>query len=322
MLITRLNDSVLRSGSGEPPSLPPCMRSATVRRLAGSLGVACLVLLIPGADAATPVWQGASIHYAVNGAPLPDVLRDVLAVEGLSADIGRDVKGAVNGRFDDTPGNVFTQLVEAYGLVWYFDGKAMHVATASDVRSRVIPFAPMTREAVASLLRNLDLDDARLPIKYSASTVKVAGPSKFVDAVAQAIDNAQRQTTVEPSFDEIVIRVFPLRYAQAQDIHFTVGAREQVMPGVATLLHQLMTDTWQPTAPRAPGTRAEDAASATQPAWPGSGRPAARRRRRSSAATRLRYREAGRNPRATQHRRRPAHQLGDHQRHRVDDAEL
>jgi type III secretion protein C len=107
------------------------------------------------------------MHYAVNGAPLPEVLRDVLAVEGLSADIGRDVKGAVNGRFDDTPGNVFTQLVEAYGLVWYFDGKAMHVSSASDVRSRVIPFAPMTREAVASLLRNLDLDDARLPIKYS-----------------------------------------------------------------------------------------------------------------------------------------------------------
>jgi type III secretion protein C len=146
MLITRLNDSVLRSGSGEAPSLPPCMRSATVRRLAGSLGVACLVLLIPGADAATPVWQGASIHYAVNGAPLPDVLRDVLAVEGLSADIGRDVKGAVNGRFDDTPGNVFTQLVEAYGLVWYFDGKAMHVATASDVRSgRVLASQPRSR---------------------------------------------------------------------------------------------------------------------------------------------------------------------------------
>ncbi|MFM0166929.1 type III secretion system outer membrane ring subunit SctC [Paraburkholderia sediminicola] len=266
MLITRLNDSALRRGSGEPPSLPPCMPSAAVRRLAGSLGVAWAVLLIPKVDAATPVWQGAPIHYAVNGAPLPDVLRDVLAVEGLSADIGRDVKGAVNGRFDDTPGNVFTQLVEAYGLVWYFDGKAMHVATASDVRSRVIPFAPMTREAVASLLRNLDLDDARLPIKYSATTVKVAGPSKFVDAVVQAIDNAQRQTTVEPSFDEIVIRVFPLRYAQAQDIHFTVGAREQVMPGVATLLHQLMTDTWQPTAPRAPGTRAEDARAAARSA--------------------------------------------------------
>ncbi|CAE6884771.1 type III secretion system outer membrane ring subunit SctC [Paraburkholderia domus] len=249
MLMMWRNDSIPKKG-GKALSLPPCAIRAAVRHIAGLLGVACPVLLMPMADAATPVWRGAPIHYAVNGAPLPDVLRDVLAVEGLSADIGRDVKGAVNGRFDDSPGNVFIQLVEAYGLVWYFDGKAMHVATASDVRSRVIPFAPMTREAVASLLRNLDLDDPRLPVKYSATTVKVAGPSKFVDAVTEAIDKAQRQTTVEPSFDETVIRVFPLRYAQAQDVHYSVGAQEHVVPGVASLLHRLMTDTWQATAPR------------------------------------------------------------------------
>ncbi|WP_260854532.1 type III secretion system outer membrane ring subunit SctC [Paraburkholderia sp. BCC1884] len=233
-----------------------------MRHIVVPFGVLWGLLPIPAADAATPVWHGAPVHYAVNGAPLPDVLRDVLAVEGLSADIGRDVKGVVNGRFDDTPGNVFTQLTEAYGLVWYFDGKAMHVSGAADVRSRVIPFAPMTREAVASLLRNLDLDDERLPIKYSATTVKVAGPSKFVDAVTEAIDKAQRQTTVEPWFDQTVIRVFPLRYAQAQDIRYTVGAREQVMPGVASLLRRLMADTWQPTAPRTRGddARAEDRA--------------------------------------------------------------
>ncbi|WCM20963.1 type III secretion system outer membrane ring subunit SctC [Paraburkholderia bryophila] len=226
-------------------------------------------LALPGsAYAATPAWHGMPIHYAVNGAPLPDVLRDVLAVEGLNADIGRDVKGAVNGRFDDTPGNVFTQLTEAYGLVWYFDGKAMHVTTAADVRSRVIPFAPMTREAVASLLRNLDLDDARLPIRYSATTVKVAGPSRFVDAVAEAIDQAQRQTTIAPNPEDPVIRIFPLHYAQAQDIRYTVGSQERVMPGVASLLRQLMADNWPGNAPgnasgnapcNAPRPRADDA---------------------------------------------------------------
>lgn len=226
-------------------------------QVAGQLAAAWAVLQIPAAYAVTPVWHGAPIHYAANGAPLPDMLRDVLAVEGLTADIGRDVKGVVNGRFDDTPGNVFMQLVEAYGLVWYFDGKSMHVATAAGVRSQVIPFAPMTREAVAALLRNLDLDDARLPIRYSATTAKVAGPSAFVDAVAEAIDKAQRQSTVEPSFDQTEIRIFPLRYAQAQDVHYSVGSQDQVVPGVASLLRRVMADTWQATAPRAARSRAD-----------------------------------------------------------------
>ncbi|WGS51077.1 type III secretion system outer membrane ring subunit SctC [Paraburkholderia sp. D15] len=233
--------------------LPRATRAA-MRHLAGPFGVVCVLLPLrfSTAQAATPDWHGAPMHYAVNGAALPDVLRDVLAVEGLSANIGRDVKGVVNGRFDDTPGNVFTQLTEAYGLVWYFDGRAMHVATAADVRSRVIPFAPMTREAVASLLRNLDLDDARLPIRYSATTIKVAGPSRFVDAVADAIDKAQRQATVEPGPEESTIRIFPLRYAQAQDIRYMVGTQERVLPGVASLLRQLMSDAGQGGAARAP----------------------------------------------------------------------
>ncbi|ASL42902.1 Type III secretion system outer membrane protein SpiA [Burkholderia sp. AD24] len=265
MLMMSRNYSIVRKGDGPPPWLPYAARPV-LRHLAGALGMAWALLplaslALPGsAYAATPAWHGTPIHYAVNGAPLPDVLRDVLAVEGLNADIGRDVKGAVNGRFDDTPGNVFTQLTEAYGLVWYFDGKAMHVTTAADVRSRVIPFAPMTREAVASLLRNLDLDDTRLPIRYSATTVKVAGPSRFVDAVAEAIDQAQRQTTVAPNPEDPVIRIFPLHYAQAQDIRYTVGSQERVMPGVASLLRQLMADNWPGNAPsNAPRPRADDA---------------------------------------------------------------
>jgi len=251
MLIMSRNGSPNKKGGGGPQFLPSCATGAAMFQVAGQLALAWAVFLAPEAEAATPVWHGAPIHYAANGAPLPDVLRDVLAVEGLSADIARDVKGVVNDRFDDTPGNVFMQLVEAYGLVWYFDGKAMHVATAAGVRSQVIPFAPMTREAVASLLRNLDLDDPRLPIRYSATTAKVAGPVAFVDAVAEAIDKAQRQSTAEPSFDQTEIRIFPLRYAQAQDMHYTVGSQDQVVPGVASLLRRVMMDTWQAVAPRA-----------------------------------------------------------------------
>jgi type III secretion protein C len=264
----RRNDSKIQKSGYAVATLPTRASRAVKRHIAGPLGVVWAVFLVPVADAATPVWHGAPIHYAVNGAPLPDVLRDVLAVEGMTADIGRDVKGTVNGRFDDTPGNLFIQLVEAYGLVWYFDGKAMHVATASDVRSRIIPFAPMTREAVAALLRNLDLDDARLPIKYSATTIRIAGPSKFTDAVADAIDKAQRQATVEPSFDETVIRVFPLRYAQAQDVHYTIGSQDQVVPGVASLLRRLMADTWQASAPNAPKPRDTRSARGGPPPLP------------------------------------------------------
>ncbi len=183
------------------------------------------------------------MHYFASNSQLADVLRDVASAGGLPVDIARDVKGTVNGTFDELPARVFAKLTEAYGLAWYFDGRTIHISAASDLKSRTIPFAPMTRDAVAGLLHSLDLDDTHLPLRYSDTTAKVTGPSRFVDAVADAIEKARQQTTVETPFDQTQIRVFPLRFAQAQDITYTTGNRAQTVPGVASLLRTLMGDT-------------------------------------------------------------------------------
>ncbi|SAL26808.1 type III secretion system protein [Caballeronia terrestris] len=201
------------------------------------------------------------MHYAARSSPLPDVLKDVLAAGGIAADVGRDVRGTVNGVFDETPGSLFMKLTEVYGLVWYFDGRAMHVTTAADVRSRVIPFAPMTRGTVTSLLRSLELDGPNASIRYSDTSIRVSGPSRFVDAVAEAVDKAQRQTTVDTPFDQTSIRVFPLHYAQAQDITYTINGRDQVVPGVATLLRNLMSDVYAVKQPERGNARAGRQAS-------------------------------------------------------------
>lgn len=206
------------------------------------LALLTFALLAAVAHAVEPSWQRASMHYVARNTPLADVLRDVGTAGGVPFDVAREVRGTVNGSFDEEPSSVFQSLVDAYGLAWYFDGRAIHVSAPADVRSRTIAFAPMTRESVATLLQSLALDDPHLPVRYSDTTAKVSGPSRYVDALADAISNAQAQTQISvPSMlDQTVIRVFPLRYAQAQDITYRSGNREQVLPGVATLLRNLV----------------------------------------------------------------------------------
>ncbi|MFM0556775.1 type III secretion system outer membrane ring subunit SctC [Paraburkholderia sediminicola] len=182
------------------------------------------------------------MHYFARNTPLPDVLKEVVNAGGLQLEIGRGVKGPVNGEFDEPPARVFARLVEAYGLMWYFDGHIIHVSPAADNRSRTIPFSPMTREQVVDLLSNLGLDDSHLPVRYSDTTAVVSGPSDYVEAIADAVGEAQRQVAVTPAIDDTAIRVFPLRYAQAQDITYTSGNRQQTVPGVASLLRKLMAD--------------------------------------------------------------------------------
>lgn len=204
--------------------------------------VAGCVLHACACGAAAPSWRAEAVHYLARNTPLSDVLREVANAGGLQIEVARGLKGPVNGEFDEPPSRVFARLIEAYGLVWYYDGHIIHVFPASDSHTRTIPFAPMSRDEVANLLASLELDDSHLPVRYSDTTAVVSGPGEFVDAIEEAISQAQRQTTVTPAVDETVIRVFPLRYAQAQDITYTSGNRQQTMPGVASLLRQLMAD--------------------------------------------------------------------------------
>ncbi|CAB3756859.1 type III secretion system outer membrane ring subunit SctC [Paraburkholderia solisilvae] len=194
--------------------------------------------------AGEPPWRNAPMHYFARNSQLADVLKDVASAGGLSVDIAKNVKGMVNGAFDEPPAAVFAKLTEAYGLAWYFDGRTLHVSGGSDIRTRTIPFAPMKREAVAGLLLSLDLDDPHLPVRYSDTTAKATGPSRFVDSIADAIEKARQQATIDTPFDQTQIRVFRLRYAQAQDITYTSSNRTHTIPGVASLLRKLMGDTY------------------------------------------------------------------------------
>jgi type III secretion protein C len=204
--------------------------------------VAGIVLHATAGNAVSPVWRPEAMHYFARNTPLPEVLKEAVNAGGLQLEIGRGIKGPVNGEFNEPPARVFARLVEAYGLMWYFDGHIIHVSPASDSRSRTIPFSPMTRDQVADLLSSLGLDDSHLPVRYSDTTAVVSGPSAYVEAIADAVGEAQRQVTVTPAVDDTAIRVFPLRYAQAQDITYTSGNRQQTIPGVASLLRKLMAD--------------------------------------------------------------------------------
>lgn len=238
------------------------IRSKRSRAIARGLLFTCLALQAHAVEPAEPAWRAEPMHYVARNSRLVDVLNDVAAAGGLRLDVTRTVRGTVNGVFDQSPAAVFRSLIEAWSLAWYFDGQTIHVSTANDVRSRTIAFAPLTSDEVSALLHSLDLDDAHLPLRYSSDSVKAVGPSRYIDAIADAIAQAQGQKAPpEPAFEQTQIRVFPLRYAQAQDITYRSGNNQQSIPGVASLLRKLMENT---SVPQAAAARASSSAKASR----------------------------------------------------------
>ena len=239
--------------------------SGTERRLRWM--IRCLVgmaLTAPVCLSAAPVpWRDGMVAYTSKGKPLAQVLKDILATQPFPVVIQPDVRGNVYGDFNKSARSIFSELEAAYGLTWYYDGSTMYVGSSSDNRSEVIAIAPMSGAQAMRALGDLELIEPRFPVKFSGGSVLVSGPSRYVDLVAKALDSERERVALGlsqrnmsmigalarppvsggSSNSVMEIRVFPLRYAQAQDSDRRVRgdrADHYAVPGVATLLRNLL----------------------------------------------------------------------------------
>jgi type III secretion protein C len=176
---------------------------------------------------------------------LADTLRDFCSAQGINAVLSPKVTGSVNGRFDRfSPGQFFTQMTTAYGLIWYFDGNILYIYRSDEVVSRIIKLASLSIEKLQKALDRLDITDIRYPMKHSREDgiLIVSGPGRYVELVADTasmLEQNEADTNAAQS-NRRVIRVFELKYAWADDQTFTFMDKDVTIPGVASSLRTIL----------------------------------------------------------------------------------
>lgn len=227
------------------------MPRAWIRKAAVAMAFGAAVLICAmGADAAPIPWRDAPIAYVANGKPLKQVLKDLFTTQPFPLVIHGEVKGTVNGRFDKPASRVFQDLEAAYGFVWYFDGAALHVSPSDDLRSDIIPVASLGEAQVIAMLQRLGLSEPRFPVRIAGGSAFVTGPKAYVDLVAKAlaverergaapVPAARGGATRAAASPGRKLRIFQLKHAQAWDVKRSIGDREYVIPGIATILRRL-----------------------------------------------------------------------------------
>ena len=190
------------------------------------------------ASAAPVRWRATSVHIAVEGKDLKDVLRDFTASQGVAASIAGNVQGAVTGRFDMSPQRFLDTLASTFGFVWFYDGSVLSISSANDVTHQVIKLDHASASDLRAALHTMSVDDARFPVVYdeSAGTAIVNGPPQYVQMVSEIArrldENASRRSGS-------VIRVFKLKHAWAADHKVQIDGNTITVPGVATVLSNM-----------------------------------------------------------------------------------
>lgn len=197
-----------------------------------------LWLATAGASAAPPApWPEAPFsHYAEN-TPLDKVLADFAAGFSLRLELGDEVSGTVNGRFNSkSPSEFIERLGGVYGFVWYVKGGTLHVVRSSQVVSRALTVPPGSLASLRKALTEMGVIEPRfgwgeLP---EQGVVLVSGPPQYVATIEQTLALLPRS----PGGQQVA--VFRLRHASVDDRRILYRDREITTPGLATVLRNLI----------------------------------------------------------------------------------
>ncbi len=207
-----------------------------------------------------PPWIQKKVHVVVQDQPLQQFLTRLFTASAIKVVLSAQIQGQVSGEFNAVPQKIFADLSKAYDLLAYFDGDRMYISTINEIETKSITVGKNQVDRVMKSLVTMDLSDRRQSIKVEADKgiIKVRGISAFVRDVSNTITSlsqpvkkalyrpkktiVQAPTAPQPQKPQIIFKSFPLQYATAADVSYQQNGQEIIIPGVASLLKNMLGD--------------------------------------------------------------------------------
>ena len=210
-------------------------RSSTLR-----LGAALLLAAAFTVQAAPLPNPARLVSITAREQPLASFLQDLFAAMDVPAAVSPTLTGAVNGSFAGPAERVLRDVARVFNLVTYYDGSVVHVVPAAEVVRRSFNLPAALAERVLRETSEQGLPDTRNTVRRSGASLLAVGTKRFIEQVEELtrVGDAGNNPTVPAGSADF--RVFYLRYASAQDTTLTMGGRQMVVPGVASILRGLV----------------------------------------------------------------------------------
>ncbi|KHT08407.1 secretin [Pectobacterium brasiliense] len=243
--------------------------------------------MISLAHAATPAdWNKGAYAYSAEQTPLSAILTDFANSHGVDLVLGNIADNEVTAKIRaDNPTLFLDRLALEHRFQWFVYNNALYVSPQDEQASVRLEISPDAVPDIKQALSGIGLLDTRfgwgeLP---EEGVVLVTGPQAYIDLIRNFSQQREKQD------ERRKVMIFPLRYASVSDRTLQYRDQKVTIPGVATILNELMD-----------GQRAAPAgASGPMPVQPDNGMEAMRESTRS-LMTRLATRNnPGRNGEAS-----------------------
>ncbi|HEY4316120.1 MAG TPA: type III secretion system outer membrane ring subunit SctC [Herbaspirillum sp.] len=149
----------------------------------------------------------------------------------------------ISGDFDMTRPQALLEAVSAQlGLIWYHDGQTVYIYDAGEMRNAMVAVPNGSLAALNDFLRKSGLYDRRFPLRDGGSNglFYVSGPPMYVELVENATRFLGKQGG--GTLGKLRVEVVRLENTFVTDRNMTVRDSQVTVPGIATVIEQLLRD--------------------------------------------------------------------------------
>ncbi len=193
-------------------------------------------------------WLFRPVSYDIARHPLPKLLSDLAAAQGVPAVISPALSGEVTGKFAFANPNEFLDILcQIENMNWYFDGGSVYFFPNSELETRLFQLFNRKEDTLRNTLRELGLFDPRFGWRVADGNrlLMVQGPPVYLDRVGEILERQAEIAIAEGPPRKLA--VFRLNHAWAATRTITTGDASTTVPGVVELLQKILSETPTPT---------------------------------------------------------------------------
>lgn len=183
-------------------------------------------------------WREGAYAYSADNTPLSVILQDFAGSHGVDANVTGLPDTFVTARLRADNAEAFlNRLALEYRFQWFVYNNTLYVSPQSQQTSRRLKISPDAAPDIKQALQGVGLLEPRfgwgeLP---DDGVVLVTGPPKYVDLIADFSKKSEPETSEDKQ-----MMAFPLKYADVADRTIKYRNQTLVVPGVATMLNELL----------------------------------------------------------------------------------
>ena len=204
--------------------------------------IAAVIFLSTNTYAQTIKWTGKPYFISSREIPLSSVFKDMGANSNLPVIVSPLIKDTFTGELHDVPrGYALSELSRIYGLQPYYDGNTLYIYKAQEVSQTVLSPAYLNGPTLLQMLKYsglLDRNACQLRQIGNSNTLQVSGVPACLNHIVMLTKQLDEQDLNQDQNREVV-KVYSLKYANADDTNYTYRSQTVVVPGVASVLRQM-----------------------------------------------------------------------------------